>query len=123
MAAEGVNHSHQSNEQANSTLIKSVASAEKSRFTANRILGRFLFNPARSEREYGAFLNESCRLAQQKQFNVNDTSMEEFAGKKRLKNPVGYLLTAMAAPAFPKVAKAFWKAEDQRLALLIRLPP
>lgn len=106
-----------------STLIKSVASTEKSRFAANRVLGRFLFNPARSEREYAAFLNASCRLAQQKQFNVNDTSMEEVLGEKRLKNPVGYILTAMAAPAFPKVAKAFWKAEDQRLALLKNLTP
>jgi hypothetical protein len=105
-------------------VIKSVGSAENTRFSANRVLGRLLFNPARTQRDYLAFLHTCCRLAQKRQLAAAWQAYKDFeAGleTKRLKNPVGQLLTTMVTPAFLKVADAFWKAEDQRIALLQRL--
>lgn len=84
------------------------------------ILVHLFFNPHRFEREYSDFLDEACKLAQQRKLDrLSETTILSW----RLKNPVGQLLTAMTLPAFQKVFVRFWETEDQRLAFLRRLEP
>jgi hypothetical protein len=102
--------------------IESVASTD-SQPSTNRILGRFLFNPRKTEHEYVTFLADCNRLAQERQFSALSQVYTEFDTKitvKKFKNPAGKMLTAMMLPAFTKTIERFWKAEDQRLALLKR---
>jgi hypothetical protein len=88
------------------------------------VFRHFLFNPNRTEREYADYLTESCELLQNKHWDRSEKIAAAFEAKVtswQLKNPVGRLFGAMALPAFQKIAKNFWQAEDQRVALINRL--
>jgi hypothetical protein len=102
--------------------IKTVASSDNSRFSANRVIGQFLFNPNLTEREHAAFLAETSRLAQERKLSsqVAETRFEALVNTKRLKNPVGHLFAVMSLPAFAKVSESFWSTEDLRRTLLPR---
>lgn len=86
-------------------------------------LGRLLFNPNRTEREYISYLHRCCQLLQERRMDELEQLVNQTEGRLadwRLKNPFGQLFTAMALPAFQKIGSHFWEVEDQRKALLAR---
>ena len=82
------------------------------------------FNPNRSEREYGDFLDEVCQLVQQRKLASTDPAFQQLEVEIdawSLKNPLGRKLKTMALSPFKKIFVIFWETEDRRLALLQRL--
>ena len=88
------------------------------------LLGRLLYNPNRTVREYAAFLAEVRGLAQRRQFNAQTNvgqPLYDRISAKRVKNPAGRQLAAMMAPAMNRIFQHFWETDDIRTALLKRL--
>ena len=105
-------------------IVQAVASAENAKVPTVPVLSRLFYNPNRSAREYAEFLNEVCRLAEERQLDglaQKSLELEKRLSQRQLKNPVGQMRMEMALPSFSKVCAAAWTMEDQRVALLKRL--
>jgi hypothetical protein len=83
-----------------------------------------IFNPHRTEREYGEILN-ACQTTATRRATTKapktDRGIDEEMSAWSLKNPVGRALHSLALPAFSKVIENTWIAEDQRMALIRKL--
>lgn len=88
-------------------------------------LGHFFYNPIATANLLGDFLHPAADAAARRDLAgldhiadpARNTSATRFVGK----NAGGRLLVAMILPAFSKVAESYWKAHDERAALLARL--
>ncbi len=105
-------------------MVRTLVPEEKAMIPSNHFLWRLFFNPNRSEREYAEFLHEFARNASEREMIANQKRISAFveeASDWRIKDPVGQLLFRVSLPAFTKLNEAFWKTEDQRVALLQQL--
>lgn len=104
-------------------ILKSLPLGANSHFAPAGLIGRLLFNPHRSEREYADFLHRYSPLAQARRTEDKAvmSSFESELKRRRVKNPIGGLLPTFSVTAFNAVAKSFWSTEDLRLVLLQRL--
>lgn len=86
---------------------------------------RFVIHPKRMEREILEYDREISALVAARKLDDAIAAEERFIGKvggiTSLRNPGGRKLAALAAPAFHKVGKVLWEAEDSRLALIKQL--
>ncbi|AKC82827.1 hypothetical protein IMCC26134_08675 [Verrucomicrobia bacterium IMCC26134] len=110
----------------NATTIFSLPGSENSLL---RGLARFAFsvsmNPQLTVNQYGDYLVRSGDAASRRDLATLKTNANEFiehlAVKFPGKNYGGRMILAMATPAYAKVVENYWKAEDERAALLKRL--
>ncbi len=94
-----------------------------------RGLARFAFtvliNPRLTVNRYGDYLARSGDAAARRDHAVLSSMAEKFVHNLAIqlpgKNHGGRLILAMAAPAYTKVVENYWKAEDERAALLATL--
>jgi hypothetical protein len=94
-----------------------------------RGLARFaysvLMNTRLTVNHYGDYLVRSGDAAARRDLTALTTEAEDFTRKLTLnlpgKNYGGRMILAMAAPAHNKVVENYWKAEDERAALLASL--
>lgn len=94
-----------------------------------RGLARFaysvLMNTRLTVNQYGDYLVRGGDAAARRDLTALTTEAETFSRKLAPgfpgKNFGGRMLLAMAAPAYTKVVENYWKADDERAALLARL--
>jgi hypothetical protein len=107
-----------------SETVKLYSSFDPVKISYSPYLWRLFYNPNRSERGYLDYLNESFRLASQRQLDAMETLLQNNsrpANPWRIKNQSGSLPAEIVGSFFGKIAKGFWEMEDLRLALLKKL--
>lgn len=90
------------------------------------VVSPFFLNPRATLNQMGRMNAEQVDLAARREIGKLGTRIDEFLageGRPRFKNFMGSMLLAAAQPAYTKVVEAYWKAEDQRAALLARIRP
>ena len=96
-----------------------------------RGLARFAFtvlmNPRLTVNQYGDYLVLSGDAAARRDHAALTSMAEKFVQNLAIqipgKNQGGRMILAMAAPAYTKVVENYWKADDERAALLAKLQP
>lgn len=82
-----------------------------------QIGGPLIFAPNQTERQINAVFLQECSVAEARDFYALENWLPDWGSSSQLKNPVGRLLAAMIIPAFQKLVKEIWMADDMRLAL------
>ena len=110
----------------NATTIFSLPGSENLLLRAGaRIAFTSLLNPNLTANRYGEHLSRQADFAARRDFSGLKAEHEAFARYLKTsipgKNQGGRTFLAMAAPAYTKVMESYWKADDERAALLARL--
>lgn len=86
--------------------------------------GPFIYNPRATLNIYGDFVADLQDYAGRREFAKVAPRAQRFAAedaRPRFKNMLGTMMLVNATPAIGKVAENFWKANDDRVALLSSL--
>lgn len=95
--------------------------------TITRLLVPVAMNPRLTANIHGDNMTAVGDAAAKRDFTAMKAFFHEFEQRngsfRPSKNYAGRLLLAMATPSFEKVAESYWKADDERAALLASLTP
>ena len=102
----------------------SLSAAQNRRLEqAIRFGGPLVLHPNRTERQLQSVYAQMCAAAESRNCDTLDTWLPDWGNESQARNPVGRLLAAMIVPAFAKLTKEIWKAEDLRRELLAEVQP
>lgn len=91
---------------------------------ALNVLSPFLYNPRATFNLYADFTTEKEEIVGHRQLDQLELMEKKFfheEARPRFKNFMGALVVNLMVPAYSKVAAAYWKAQDERAALLARV--